>query len=110
MVVIAVASFDGLTMTGLLSDAERPSVKYFYDHIHPLFDTVVFSSMVGTEKPEAKIYELLIKELGVSPGEVIFFDDRIENVEAAKEFGINAFQVTEAKDMRNILVDNEILK
>ena len=97
-------------MTGLLSDAEKPSVQFFYDHIHPLFDAVVFSSMVGTEKPEKHIYKILVKELGVNPEEIIFFDDRIENVEAAKEFGIKAYQVTEANEMRKILVTSKILK
>mgnify|MGYP004608028297 FL=1 len=52
------------------------------------FDGGIISYQEGTEKPNRDIYELLIHRYNLEPQDMIFFDDRIENITAANEFGI----------------------
>ena len=39
-------------------------------------------------KPNADIYEHLLREYGLEPEECVFIDDRAENVEAARALGM----------------------
>jgi putative hydrolase of the HAD superfamily len=55
-----------------------------------LFDTEFYSCFVGAAKPKISYFEKVIAALGCNPSSVLFFDDRIENVEAAKQAGLNA--------------------
>ena len=45
------------------------------------------SHRLGLQKPDPKIYHRLERQLGYSGGEIIFFDDKIENVEGARAAG-----------------------
>ena len=63
------------------------------------FEAFSFAVISGEEKvvkPEREIYEILLEVLahengGVArPGDVVFFDDREDNVEAARALGIDA--------------------
>ncbi len=47
-------------------------------------------------KPNKEIYQLLLGKLNCHASKVLFLDDRIENVEAAKNQGINSWQFTSA--------------
>lgn len=57
----------------------------------PFIDKVdgkVVSGFVQLVKPDREIYEYLLKEYDLKAEECVFIDDRLENVEAAKEIGI----------------------
>ena len=56
------------------------------------FDAVVVSCEVGCMKPAPEIFRLCLERLGVAPGEALFADDRLENVEAARQIGLRALQ------------------
>lgn len=58
--------------------------------INHLFDVVVSSYNVKMKKPDPRIYEHALKELGVQPREAIFIDDLEENIEGAKAVGIRS--------------------
>ncbi len=62
-----------------------------------LFEVVVDSSKVGTRKPDPRIYEVTLAELGLTAAETAFVDDLEENVTAAATLGMRAvwFQSTE---------------
>ncbi|MHC4274557.1 MAG: HAD-IA family hydrolase [Planctomycetota bacterium] len=45
------------------------------------------SHRLGLQKPDPKIYERLEQQLGYNGGQIIFFDDKIENVEGARAAG-----------------------
>jgi putative hydrolase of the HAD superfamily len=56
------------------------------------FNERVLSYQVGALKPDRQIYEAALKKARV-PAEAVFFaDDRPENIETAKELGIQAVQ------------------
>lgn len=54
-----------------------------------LFDGGIISYEVGMMKPEENIYKLLIKKYNIIPNNAIFFDDKKENVDAAKNVGLS---------------------
>ena len=43
---------------------------------------------LGLLKPDPLIYQVVLQKLGAKPQEVIFIDDKLKNVEAAKSLGI----------------------
>ena len=55
-----------------------------------LFDTEFYSCFVGAAKPKAAFFEKVIASLGCDASAVLFLDDRAENVEAARQAGLNA--------------------
>ncbi len=64
-------------------------LDYFHEKKYGFFDVKVFSCIEGVIKPDRKIYEITLKKLGVKPEEVVFVDDKEENVKAAQDIGIN---------------------
>lgn len=61
-------------------------------HIFEHFDVCFFSNEMRARKPEAKAYKYVLNKLGIEPVELVFFDDRPENVDGAKDLGIQAFK------------------
>jgi putative hydrolase of the HAD superfamily len=59
-----------------------------------VFDVVVDSSEVGCRKPEPAIYELTAQRVGAAPGEILYLDDFLANVEGAWAAGWDAIHVT----------------
>ena len=55
------------------------------------FDVITLSYEVGAKKPSLKIFYDLISKAGVKPEEIIFTDDKEDNVAEAKKIGIKAF-------------------
>ena len=53
-----------------------------------VFDKVFLSFQLGLIKPDKEIYSLVIRDLGVSPPEIFYIDDRLELVESAKSLGL----------------------
>jgi len=49
-----------------------------------MFDELVISAEVGLAKPDPRIFHLAVERLGVQPGEAVFVDDVLANVEAAR--------------------------
>ncbi|SEF28735.1 putative hydrolase of the HAD superfamily [Amycolatopsis pretoriensis] len=54
------------------------------------FRVMVFSGDVRCVKPDAKIFRLLLDELGAEPADCLFFDDRPSNVDGARAVGLKA--------------------
>jgi HAD superfamily hydrolase (TIGR01549 family) len=52
------------------------------------FDHVFASSELGSVKPNREIFQKVFRYLDVSPAEVVFVDDRVENVKGARDYGI----------------------
>jgi len=60
-----------------------------------LFHHVIDSSEVGMRKPDPKIFELALEQLGVEASSAVFLDDYAGNVEAARRVGIHGVLVTD---------------
>jgi putative hydrolase of the HAD superfamily len=61
--------------------------------MEPLLDRYYFSDELGLVKPDREVFEYVIRDLGVPPRRIAFFDDTAVNVEAAREAGMIAFEV-----------------
>jgi len=59
-------------------------------NFYQYFDVVVNSFDVKISKPSEKIYKITLKRLSVKPDEVVFIDDKKENVVAAIRVGMKA--------------------
>ena len=68
----------------------------------------LFYCELNLVKPEQAIYQELLSMLGargvVSGGEVVFFDDKIENIKGAESLGINALLWKDAESARRELL------
>jgi len=58
--------------------------------IDSVFDEIFISAEMGFAKPDPAIYKVVIDSLGQDPAELIFVDDFVENIKAARESGLNA--------------------
>jgi putative hydrolase of the HAD superfamily len=60
--------------------------------VDEIFELVVDSAFVGVRKPDRAIYELTLERLGdgIAPGDCLFVDDVLVNVEAARGLGMTA--------------------
>ena len=56
------------------------------------FDAVYASHIMGIAKPRPEFYEHILSAEQVSASQVVFIDDALENVEAARQIGIHAIQ------------------
>jgi putative hydrolase of the HAD superfamily len=77
--------------TALLSNVRknRAQIKSklgYYDLFHP----VLFSYEIGVSKPDPQAYRILLDQLKLPPHEVLFIDNKLANVEAAKSAGMDA--------------------
>lgn len=61
------------------------------------------SCMIGKRKPDPDFYLEVIRHLKVDPTSCIFIDDRLRNVKAAIEIGINGLQFKNANLLRQDL-------
>jgi putative hydrolase of the HAD superfamily len=85
------------TQLALLSNAPEPlaqgiDVLRWSQH----FDHRYYSCRLGAAKPDPRAFQLVLNDLDVQPGEVLFIDDRAENTRTARDLGIRAITFTSA--------------
>lgn len=61
-----------------------------------LVDVALSSCALGVHKPDPGAFRLAAERLGVPPQAVLFVDDRLENVEAARAVGMRALLIDHA--------------
>jgi len=64
------------------------AIRLWLNKLTAKFYTVVISAECGYEKPQKEFYQYLIKKLNEKPEHILFIDDRIENINAAKKEGL----------------------
>ena len=62
-----------------------------------LFDKVFLNHEMGLRKPDKKIYEKVVEEIGANPEQCLFVDDLQENLNAAKEVGLQTYLINQPK-------------
>lgn len=65
---------------------DGPVSAVFAEHI-AIADAVVVSGKENVTKPDAPIYRLMEKRIGLAPDELLFFDDNLCNVDGATACG-----------------------
>ena len=91
---------------GLLSNA--PSKDMLLDYLRrgdmdDLFDIVVASGETPFVKPQREIFEHMAAAFDAQCSELLFFDDSPGHIEAAKTYGLQAFQYRTTQEVKEIL-------
>ena len=84
----------------LLSNTIDIHWDYCVEHLFPYrnhgvedyFEHCFLSQRMHLAKPDARIYEEVIRQANIYPDETLFIDDLKENCEAAEKLGIHTFQ------------------
>ena len=88
----------------VLSNAPPGLSQWLADwRILDFFDLVFCSGDEGVVKPDAMPFEVTLERLGVQPGEAVFIDDTMENVEAARKLGLHGILFTTAEELEDEL-------
>lgn len=72
------------------------------------FDKFLTSFELGHRKPDPEIYIAAAEKMNVKPNRALFFDDNLDNVEAAKKVGFNAFHSVNSPE-RTLAILKEFL-
>ncbi|MBZ9630640.1 HAD family phosphatase [Salegentibacter sp. LM13S] len=78
-------------------DWVKENVSFFED-FKACFDAFYLSHEINFRKPDAEIYEFVLKEHGLKPEECLFIDDTKENTEAAKDLGIHTWNIEPTRE------------
>jgi len=63
------------------------------------FDYHFASCYIKLRKPDPEVYRYVLKKIGLKPGEVIFIDNRLDNVLGARSIGIRSIVFKGQKDL-----------
>jgi putative hydrolase of the HAD superfamily len=86
----------------LATDQEKYRAEYIMNELalNDHFDGAFFSYSLLYSKNEKEYWKLVIKQLGVNPNEIVFWDDDVKNVEIASESGITSHTYTTVDKLR----------
>lgn len=68
-----------------------------------LFKEIVVSGIERVAKPDPAIYRILLMRTGIVPSETLFIDDRKENLDSARDLGIQTLLFTTAESLERDL-------
>jgi glucose-1-phosphatase len=105
--------------TYLLSNTNETHIKGFGKIIHEqhgidglesYFDKVYYSCRVNCRKPDAEIFNLVLKENNLKKEEIIFIDDSIQHIEGAQKIGIRSVLLAKGVDVSTLFTKDFDLK
>jgi putative hydrolase of the HAD superfamily len=67
------------------------------------FAAILNSARLGVAKPDEAIFQIMLKRLKAEPGEIVFIDDRAENVAAAAALGMHVVWFVHANELQRQL-------
>lgn len=77
---------------------ERENGVSFSRDFYQCFEKVYFSFEMGMRKPDAEIFNYIIKKHELSPKRTLFIDDKKENTDAALSLGIQVWNLQVGKE------------
>lgn len=93
----------------LLSNAPAEVAEVVADlPVARAFAHCAFSCFLGAVKPEPECYQAVLALLGARPAEVVFVDDRPENVAGAAALGIRGVRFISAGQARAALAGHDV--
>jgi putative hydrolase of the HAD superfamily len=84
-------------------------LNHGYKNLEPFFEKVYYSCRMGMRKPDREIFECVLKENHLKPGETLFIDDSPQHVEGALLTGINAHFLTKGKEVETLLKELHVI-
>ena len=95
-----------------LSNSNEVHAELIPDHYPELFqkdDRFIFSYRFKCAKPDPELFRRALEVCGALPAHVVFIDDLIENVFAARAFGIKAYQYRDSLQIERELIAEGLL-
>ena len=76
---------------GIITDNKKDRIDHLKVHCNlaSLFDPIVVSAEVGSDKRTSGIFEIALNSLGLNPAQSIFIDNNRDNLIVADALGIN---------------------
>ena len=99
--------------TFLLSNTNPIHFDYYQEYtrktfglpsLDSLFEKAYFSFKIGLYKPDHDIFHYVLNDSGLDPAETVFIDDVEENVEAARQCGMQGIHLSEGMDITEIVL------
>lgn len=87
---------------GIISNIEEITHKIVDDwNILDSFEHKFMSYQIGFSKPDPRIFRHVIEILPFEPKEMVFIDDKKQNVEAASNLGMQGLEYTDLETLKN---------
>jgi len=108
--------FGELKKTGVrcyaLSNMERENWERRFEIYDFLgwFDGYFISGLEGVIKPDSEYFERALERFNLRPDEILFIDDRADNIAAARALGMPAVVFTSPEALRDELVARGLLR
>lgn len=64
-------------------------------------DGIFCSEELGVAKPNNGFYHQVTQRIDTTPGQIIFFDDSLANIDSAQTYGWHAHLYTDVQDVKN---------
>ncbi|MBX9923365.1 MAG: HAD family phosphatase [Rhabdochlamydiaceae bacterium] len=98
------------TPVAMLSNIDDRLARLIHDFgLYEPFDPCLLSCEIGLEKPDLKIYDVLLKKMNLPAKDIVFVDDRLENVEAAQKMGFDAILFNSQEQLQKELAKRALL-
>lgn len=101
----------------LLSNNNEIHYRYCMQHIQDtyqvadnsgFFEKTFYSHLMGMRKPDAEIFEQVIKETGINPAETLFIDDSPQHLATAHSLGFLTALCTKEDDLESIIARHQL--
>lgn len=86
--------------TRLNSDLKKLGIE---NRFYKIFN----SSEIGFSKPDLKVYDYIIGDLGCKADEILFIDDSLSHIEAAAQAGLKTHHYVGLENFRNFFLNSE---
>jgi putative hydrolase of the HAD superfamily len=90
------------------NDLHYRNFSVMFADVFARFDEIVLSHIAGKRKPDPEFFRVCLAVAGCAPGEMLFFDDKVENVESAMSLGIRGVVFTPEVDLAAVLQENGV--
>lgn len=70
--------------------------------VNDYFDRIYLSYELHKAKPDAEVFEHILRDAGIKAEETLFFDDAPGNIEAAAHLGFQTYLVSPQEDFRSV--------
>lgn len=100
--------------TYCLSNTNEMHIEWIYEYLQKekkiknldsFFDQVYLSHEIGMRKPDAEIFDYVIKLNSLDPKRTLFIDDTLGHLEGAKKCGLNTFHLSDDVNLEGLFKD-----
>lgn len=89
----------------ILSNIPKDNYIYIsthYEYIHKMKGGI-YSYQYKLIKPDPRLFKLLLEEYNLKADKCLFIDDKLENVESAKQLGFHTIHLTDYRELPKLL-------